>query len=181
MSVTRRLILQKARHHPTQKGKALTACRHMVSGTLSLPSRGTFHHSLTVLFRYRSSGQYSGLPGGPGRFTADSTGPLLLGKTSQGRCRIFTYRALTVYGGPSQATSANHNTFSLPSGRIDPDTTLPQPRTHNPYPVSHAHGLAILRVRSPLLTESQLFSSPTGTEMFHFPAFPPDGYTFTAR
>ena len=29
--------------------KALTACRHTVSGTLSLPSRGTFHHSLTVL------------------------------------------------------------------------------------------------------------------------------------
>jgi hypothetical protein len=29
--------------------RALTACRHTVSGTLSLPSRGTFHHSLTVL------------------------------------------------------------------------------------------------------------------------------------
>ena len=28
---------------------ALTACRHTVSGTISLPSRGTFHHSLTVL------------------------------------------------------------------------------------------------------------------------------------
>src|SRR4051794_7533288 len=28
---------------------ALTDCRHTVSGTLSLPSRGTFHHSLTVL------------------------------------------------------------------------------------------------------------------------------------
>ena len=31
----------------------------------------------------------------------------------------------------------------------------------------------LLRFRSPLLTESQLFSSPAGTEMFHFPAFPP--------
>ena len=29
--------------------KALTAYRHPVSGTISLPSRGTFHHSLTVL------------------------------------------------------------------------------------------------------------------------------------
>src|SRR5690606_32343497 len=28
---------------------APTACRHTVSGTISLPSRGTFHHSLTVL------------------------------------------------------------------------------------------------------------------------------------
>lgn len=44
-TLTRRLILQKARHHP----KALTVWRHTVSGTLSLPSRGTFHHSLTVL------------------------------------------------------------------------------------------------------------------------------------
>ena len=47
MPLTRRLILQKARHHPTKR--ALTDCKHMVSGTISLPSRGTFHHSLTVL------------------------------------------------------------------------------------------------------------------------------------
>src|SRR6185369_15621621 len=54
-NVTRRLILQKSRHHhphPPQgrtEASALTACRHTVSGTLSLPSRGTFHHSLTVV------------------------------------------------------------------------------------------------------------------------------------
>ena len=29
---------------------ALTDCKPTVSGTISLPSRGTFHHSLTVLF-----------------------------------------------------------------------------------------------------------------------------------
>jgi hypothetical protein len=40
---------------PSPHKRALTACRHTVSGTLSLPSRGTFHHSLTVLIRYRSS------------------------------------------------------------------------------------------------------------------------------
>ena len=34
--------------------KAPTACKHTVSGTISLPSRGTFHHSLTVLIHYRS-------------------------------------------------------------------------------------------------------------------------------
>src|SRR5436305_14577834 len=32
---------------------------------------------------------------------------------------------------------------------------------------------SLIRFRSPLLTESQLFSLPTCTEMFHFPAFPP--------
>ena len=46
--------------HQTHKEKdaasALTACRHTVSGTISLPSRGTFHLSLTVLVRYRSPG-----------------------------------------------------------------------------------------------------------------------------
>src|SRR5688500_396653 len=33
---------------------APTDCRQPVSGTISLPSRGTFHLSLTVLVRYRS-------------------------------------------------------------------------------------------------------------------------------
>jgi hypothetical protein len=40
---------------PSPHKEALTDCRHTVSGTISLPSRGTFHHSLTVLVRYRSS------------------------------------------------------------------------------------------------------------------------------
>ena len=51
-TITRRLILQKARSHITNTPKSVyapTACRHTVSGTISLRSRGTFHHSLTVL------------------------------------------------------------------------------------------------------------------------------------
>src|SRR5215472_1947378 len=58
MPLTRRLILQKARRHPTptRRAKAPTDCKQTVSGTLSLPSRGTFHLSLTVLVRYRSPG-----------------------------------------------------------------------------------------------------------------------------
>lgn len=32
---------------------------------------------------------------------------------------------------------------------------------------------SLIRFRSPLLTESQLFSLPMGTKMFHFPTFPP--------
>ena len=31
---------------------------------------------------------------------------------------------------------------------------------------------SLIRFRSPLLTESRLFSLPVGTEMFHFPTFP---------
>ena len=32
---------------------------------------------------------------------------------------------------------------------------------------------SLIQFRSPLLPESRLFSLPAGTEMFHFPAFPP--------
>src|SRR5699024_12317472 len=38
-----------------------------------------------------------------------------------------------------------------------------------PYTLS----LSLLDALPILLTESQLFSSPVGTEMFHFPTFPP--------
>ena len=37
--------------------------------------------------------------------------------------------------------------------------------------ITHAW-FSLFRVRSPLLTESLLFSLPVGTEMFHFPTFP---------
>ena len=67
--------------------KPLTDCKHTVSGTISLPSRGTFHHSLTVLSAIGHR-RYSGLPGGPGRFTADFTGPLLLGNTNRPAARF---------------------------------------------------------------------------------------------
>ena len=60
--------------------------------------------------------------------------------------------------------------------RQNPHVTTPQPRIRNPCRVSHEHGLATIRFRSPLLTESQLFSLPVGTEMFHFPTFPPHTY-----
>ena len=57
-TVTRWLILQKARHHGLRvlerANDALTVCKPTVSGTISLPSRGAFHLSLTVLVHYRS-------------------------------------------------------------------------------------------------------------------------------
>src|SRR5579884_112115 len=46
----------QSRPGPEGPDDAPTACRHTVSGTISLPSRGTFHLSLTVLVRYRSPG-----------------------------------------------------------------------------------------------------------------------------
>src|SRR3954453_20403573 len=105
MPLTRRLILQKARHHPPppqRKAQALTDCRRTVSGTISLPSRGTFHHSLTVLVRYRSPGSIQ-----PYQVVlADSqqiTGVRCYSGVSSGRPDIFVYGTLTLYGRLSHA------------------------------------------------------------------------------
>ena len=46
--VTRRPVLQKVRHHTLNS--AMSARKHRVSGSFSLPSRGSFHLSLTVLY-----------------------------------------------------------------------------------------------------------------------------------
>ena len=51
-AATRRTVLQKVRGHALSDASiccAPTVCRHRVSGSLSLPSRGPFHLSLTVL------------------------------------------------------------------------------------------------------------------------------------
>jgi hypothetical protein len=81
--------------------------------------------------------------------------------------------------GLSPSTVAHPNAVRLthdfltarPAGR--PVHTHPTTPHTQPLPgITHAR-FSLIRFRSPLLTESQLFSLPTGTEMFHFPAFPP--------
>lgn len=51
---------------------------------------------------------------------------------------------------------------------MSPTTPMTQP-----LPGITRHRFSLIRFRSPLLTESLLFSLPVGTEMFHFPTFPP--------
>jgi hypothetical protein len=45
------------------------------------------------------------------------------------------------------------------------------PTMQRPPSITHDR-FSLFRFRSPLLTESLLFSLPVGTEMFHFPTFP---------
>ena len=95
-TVTRWFILQKARRHFLPE--APTACKHTVSGSLSLPSRGSFHLSLTVLITIGRQGVFSlsrwswMIPTGfhVPRGTRD-TNPLLA---------RFAYRGVTSYAGP---------------------------------------------------------------------------------
>ena len=64
----------------------------------------------------------------------------------------FANGAVTLCGGPFQALA------------LAPLRPWPGPAT----PPGRPGGLGFLRVRSPLLAESLLFSSPPATEMFHF-------------
>ena len=52
LPISRRLILQQERSQTLNRPS--TACKLMVSCAISLPSRGSFHLSLAVLFHYRS-------------------------------------------------------------------------------------------------------------------------------
>ena len=71
-----------------------TACRHSVSGTVSLPSSGCFSpfphgtSSLSVIH------EYLGLEGGPPMFRQDYTCPALLESIEV----VFAYGAVTRYG-----------------------------------------------------------------------------------
>ena len=89
---------------PTHKRmqKALTACKRPVSGTISLPSRGTFHHSLTVLSTIGHQEVFR-QPSGLGRFTQDSTSPVLLGQYCPRHAPTSSaYGGITHYATPSQ-------------------------------------------------------------------------------
>src|SRR3954462_9008822 len=123
MPLTRRLILQKARHHPNKE--ALTDCRRTVSGTISLPSRGTFHHSLTVLVRYRSPGSIQ-----PYQVVlADSrqiTGVRRYSRTPKRRSTTFIYGTLTLYGWLSHTIRLTANFVTSLHG-VSHETWVPQP------------------------------------------------------
>ena len=54
-----------------------------------------------------------------------------------------------------------------------PNHKAPTTPPTQPLPGITRQRFSLIRFRSPLLTESQLFSLPVGTEMFHFPTFPP--------
>ena len=138
----------------------------MVSGTISLPSRGTFHHSLTVLSTIGHT-EYLGLPGGPGRFTTDSTSPLLLGNPTT---PTSSSSATGLSPTPAGHSKPLHLTTMRGRGNGSHRTSGPTTPHTQPLPGITCTRFSLIHVRSPLLAESLLFSSPTGTEMFHFPA-----------
>ncbi len=87
--------MQKAPPHIPKN--APTACRHPVSGTISLPFRGTispFPHGTSPLSVTR---EYLALEGGPPRFRPRFTGAVLL-RNICGRPLVFVYGTLALCG-----------------------------------------------------------------------------------
>ena len=82
--------MQKARRHSASGTP--TACRHMVSGTISLRFPGTFHLSLTVLVHYRSQESNLALEGGPPGFLQDFSCPASTWVSRTSSLKVFAYR-----------------------------------------------------------------------------------------
>ena len=121
-----------------------TACKHRVSGSLSLPSRGSFHLSFTVLCSIGHWVVFSltgWSPPVPTRFhvsrgTLDPTGSAWISRTGL---------SPSLAGFPKTILLSSRNTVC------------------GPNPGMHASRFGLFPVRSPLLRKSLLFSLPPGT------------------
>ena len=96
------------------------------------------------------------------------------------QAHAYTYGAITLYGATFQWTSTSR-ILSYCFTRRQTGTNGPTTPHAQPLPGITRMRFSLIRFRSPLLSESLLFSLPTGTEMFHFPAFPPHTLYIQAR
>lgn len=150
---------------------APTACRHTVSGTISLRSRGTFHHSLTVLSAIGHQGIFR-LNGWSRQIHTGFLGPRATWVSYKQAVNVSATGVLPSTPGLSHALRLHQRFLTRPiagrQSKYDPTTPTTQP-----LPGITRDWFGLIQFRSPLLPESRLFSLPAGTEMFHFPAFPP--------
>ena len=120
------------------------------------PRRGAFHLSLTVLVHYRSHGSIQPCRMVPADSHRVSRAPRYSGYRMPSR--LFGYGAVILCGATVQ-------TLPLDTRSHDRGPTTPAERHKAPG------RFGLVPVRSPLLGESLLFSSPGGTKMFQFPPF----------
>src|SRR5437763_10220863 len=148
---------------PVNRHSPPTACRHVVSGSVSSPNRGSSHLSLALLGSLSVAREYLDLRDGPRRFRPAFTCRVLL------RCRPYPF--------PCRLRDC-HPLWSAFPGRSARVLRFLVPVLQPQGDESPWFGL--VRVRSPLLTESLLLSFPSGTEMFQFPPLAPCTYGFSA-
>jgi hypothetical protein len=136
-TVTRRLILQKARGHPERLPRLVGTRFQALFHDPSPGCFSSFPHGTSSLSVTR---EYLGLPSGLGRFTRDFTGPVLLGNTPKRR-RSFAYGTVTRYGATFQRLPLPRHFVTLrQSGRTG--QMVPQPPPRNARRLSHVTGLA---------------------------------------
>ncbi len=157
--------MQKARRHTLNR--APTACKRMVSGSVSSPRRGSSHLSVALLSLLSVVREYLALRDGPRRFSRDSTWLDLLRNLPGDR---FLSRT-----GLSPAMVDLSMCIPLRNDFLTPLWKALQPRRGKPL------RFGLLRVRSPLLTESIFLSFPPVTEMFQFAGLAPCAYGFSTR
>jgi hypothetical protein len=166
-------------HRTKPTDDAPTACRHTVSGTISLRSRGTFHHSLTVLSAIGHQGIFR-LSGWSRQIHTGFLGPRATWVSLRRAVDISATGVLPSAPDLSHVLRLHQRFLTRPAAgrRQKRDPTTPQTQ---PLPGLTRLRFGLIRFRSPLLPESRLFSLPAGTEMFHFPAFPPLALCVQAR
>ena len=141
--VTRRPVLQKVRRHTFNR--ATSACKHRVSGSLSLPSRGAFHLSLTVLYSIGHMVVFS-----LRRWSSFLPSGFLVSRRTPDSCSRRSYLSSTGLL-PSLTEFSNSLRLGLPFTfrKSLPDTYFYM-------------SFGLFRFRSPLLSESFLLSFPPG-------------------
>ena len=163
LAARRNSLAHSTKGTPSPRRAAPTACRRTVSGTVSLPSRGAFHLSLTVLVHYRSQESIQ-----PWRVVPPASHRVSRVRRYSGVARRSPLRLRLRGWLPSAARPSRR--VRLPCGFLTARPALwpgpraaPQPPCSNPQRVCACMGLGSVRFRSPLLAQSRLISLPPGT------------------
>ena len=176
--------MQKARGQATPEpnpGKRPpTACKHTVSGTISLPSQGFFSPFPHGTGSLSVTGTYLALGDGPPGFPQGSTCPAVLRNQTR-EPRLVSPTGLAPCIADHSRSFGYEIGFLLPGAtavrrHVRPCNTLDTTPAGLTY-----RRFGLFPVRSPLLGESRLLSVPPGTEMVHFPGLATPPYEFRWR
>ena len=161
--------MQKVRRHRSKRS-APTACKRMVSGTISLPLRGTFHLSLTVLVHYRSPLVFS-LAGWSPQI---QSGFHVSGFTQvpKGQSLEFRLRGSNPLRPDVPVHSTTRAICNCPVALRDNHFGPTTPSYTTPAGF-HAASLGSFPFARHYSGNREFLYFPLGTQMCHFPRFPP--------
>ena len=160
--------MQKVRRHSSRRA-APTACKRMVSGTISLPLRGTFHLSLTVLVHYRSPLVLS-LAGWSPRI---QSGFHVSGSTQVPARESLEFRLRDSNPlRPDVPVRSTTRAFCNSLAALRSDLSWPYNPAYATPAGFHVGRFGLLPFRSPLLRESRLSFLSSGYSDVSFPRVP---------